>query len=68
MSLGNRTAFPNLENRRRDATRGMSYREWLIGMIAAGTVPVSISEQSERSTRIIEMADQIIKRLDEEEA
>jgi hypothetical protein len=44
------------------ANPGMTYREWLIGMIAAGSrIPSDWQERQNRAARVIQMADDLIR-------
>ena len=51
------------------STKTMTYREWLIGKIASGSMGITYNKYEKDNTAkdVIEMADEIIKQLDDEQ-
>ena len=62
-SIGDMPAFPIIATEHHGTYAGMSYRQWLIGIIAAGLPNLDEDTAAEFS---IDQADAVIKRLDGE--
>tara|TARA_R110000803_G_scaffold38524_2_gene83354 strand:- start:7998 stop:8198 length:201 start_codon:yes stop_codon:yes gene_type:complete len=64
MSISDEPAFPT--ETQVSINHGMTYRLWLIGQIAGGQTVNGVVDIYDNRARIIDLADAIIKRLDDE--
>lgn len=65
MSIGDKKVYPKAMG---DAIMGLTYREWLIGMLASNVGAIVRSEgfENDIAEGLIRQADAIIKQLDKE--
>jgi len=62
MTIGDQPAFPSKES---PFIPGMTYRQWLVGMVASGLDGTQFQDAGEYSKAVTHAADAIIKRLEE---
>lgn len=69
MSMGNKGVYPFRTNYlKTDPSAGLTYREWLIGMLASNGMFIDNQNGiGDNASAIIQQADAIIKKLDKQD-
>lgn len=73
MKIGDQPAFPSEQHETNDGTwnqthdSGMTYRQWLVGMVASGLDGTQFRDSGEYAKAVTHAADAIIKRMEANE-